>query len=286
MDSISLVFIFILGAIIGSFVNVIAYRYNTGLSIYNGRSKCFTCSKILSWKELIPVLSFIFLRGRCKGCKGKISFQYPFVEIALGVVFVLVAIRQYSLWEIYSGFDNGLLYSILFFVYYCFIFSLLFVIALYDFRHKIIPNKLVYIFIALSTLKLLFFFFCKHKMEAGYSLIDFLNLVSPLALFSPIALLWLLSGGRWIGFGDAKLAFGMGALLGFVQGISALMISFWVGAIYGLVMIFLGKFSIDPRKRLSMGSEVPFAPFMIVGTIIAFFIKVDLLGISLFINMN
>lgn len=285
MDTISLIFIFIFGTLIGSFINVVALRFNTGLSIYNDRSKCFNCNNDLKWYELVPIFSYLYLQGKCKTCKSNISMQYPVVEFLTGMVFVAIALRQYSLWNIYSAFDNGFVYSLLFFVYYCFVFSLLIVISLYDIKHKIIPNKFAYTFIIVALLKLGLFFYCKYNLNTPITTIDILDLLSPLILFTPFALLWLVSGGRWIGFGDAKLAFGIGALLGFVLGLSSIILAFWLGAIYGIIIILRGRFSIDPLKRVGMESEVPFAPFMILAVAITFFTRLDLLSLNSLLNL-
>jgi prepilin signal peptidase PulO-like enzyme (type II secretory pathway) len=280
MDVISISFIFILGTLIGSFINVVALRYNSGLSVYNDRSKCFNCNNELSWYELIPIISYIVLRGKCKTCKSSVSLQYPIVEFLTGVVFVAIALRQYSLWYFYSGFSNGLTYSILFFVYYCVVFSLLMVVSIYDIKHKIIPDIFSYTFIILAVLKLLLFFYCKYKLSTPITNMDILDLFAPLIYFTPFALLWLISGGRWIGFGDAKLAFGVGALLGFVLGSSAIVLSFWLGAAYGVFAVLRGRFSVDPAKKLGMSSEVPFAPFMILALFIVFLTRIDILSLG------
>lgn len=285
MSTSFLLVIFTLGAIIGSFLNVVALRYNSGMSVSKGRSKCFSCSKELKWYELIPIFSYVYLHGKCKTCKTKISAQYPIVEFCTGLVFVLIAVRQYSLWGVYGGFDHGLFYSLAFFVYYSLIFSLLIVISVYDFKHKIIPNEFSYTFIVLATLKLVMFYLCRKNMGLGFSYIDYLDFLAPILMFLPFAMLWLVSGGRWIGFGDAKLAFGIGALLGLVSGVSAIVLSFWIGAVYGILMVIKGRFSLNPKKQLRMSSEVPFAPFMILATIVVFVTRIDVLGLGLLLNL-
>lgn len=270
----------IIGLLIGSFLNVVIYRYNTGLSFANGRSQCFVCGKKLAWYELVPVLSFLVQKGRCSSCQTKISMQYPLVEILTGILFVCVVIRQMSLFSIFGLYEQGLLYSVLLAVYYCVIVSILVVIGVYDLRHKIIPDTLVYIFIGLASAKLLLF---TYLFGLPLTLTNGLNLLAPILLSLPFALLWFVSKGMWIGFGDAKLVFGIGALLGLSLGLSAVMFAFWMGACISIcVLIFQKVFKTS--SEIGLKSEVPFAPFLIIGTLFVWFTHVDVLGLTALLN--
>lgn len=272
-------YIFILGTLIGSFLNVVILRYNTGKSIFGRRERsvCFSCSRKLPWYELIPVLSFFFLRARCRGCRSAISWQYPLVEIATGLIFSAI---------FFVVSDPGYLFgqsAVLFFLY-ALIWSILIVIAVYDLRHKIIPDTLVFAFISFSLFTTLLF--------PGLPGSFLSSVLAGLFFFVFFAGLWLVSSGRWLGFGDAKLVVGVGFLLGLVRGLSAMVLAFWIGAIFSLIIIGLSllvKQKVIPRGRLhrslrlfTMKSEIPFAPFIILGTLIAFLFEFDLIGISKF----
>src|SRR5258708_6076020 len=139
MELTAYLIIFALGAAVGSFLNVVILRWNTGLSL-GGRSFCFSCGKTLRPHELIPIASFLFARGRCRRCRAKISWQYPLIELLTGLIFLAV-------------FAQGL--PILSAYLYIFVFALLLIISVYDTKHTIIPDRLVYLFIALSLVRLL-----------------------------------------------------------------------------------------------------------------------------------
>jgi len=242
------IIVFLFGTIMGSFLNVIIFRYNTGRKP-TGRSFCFSCGKKLNWYELIPIISFLIQKGKCKKCKSRISVQYPVVEILTGVIFLLIFNSQFLIFNEISIFKT---------IFYWIIFSILIIISVYDIRHKIIPNRLVLFFIILSFISL----FLNGRSE----LIDVL---SGFIFATPFALIWLFSKGRMMGLGDAKLILGIGFLLGFSQGLVSLIISFWFGAIVGIGLILL-------NRTFTIKSEIPFGPFLILGAFIVFLWNIDL----------
>ncbi len=248
----------ILGLIIGSFLNVVIFRFNTSRS-FGGRSGCMTCQKQLCWHELIPLISFFALKGRCRNCKAKISIQYPIVELLSGLIFAGLFLKFQDIF-----FINTFAFSISY-AYYATMFSILLVIAVYDFKHKIIPDTLAFIFGLIAFIGLFFFadfIFYPHLP----SILEFL---SGLLLALPFAFLWLVSKGSWMGLGDAKLALGLGWLLGFSRLLSGAVIAFWSGAIVGLILIAFSK-------KHGIKSEIPFAPFLVLGVLIAFLFELHL----------
>ncbi|PIR57877.1 MAG: prepilin peptidase [Parcubacteria group bacterium CG10_big_fil_rev_8_21_14_0_10_38_31] len=266
MENLIYFFVFIFGTIIGSFLNVVIARYNTGESVFKGRSKCFSCGKTLAWYELVPVFSFLLQGGKCRECGSKISIQYPVVEILTGIIFVLVWYT--STWRLSLQVEGELVF---FAIYFWTIFSLLIVIAVYDFYHQIIPDGLVYAFITLSFLSFLPIgeTYVLHRSH----LWDFL---AGIIFFLFFASFWFFSGGKWMGFGDAKLAIGIGWLLGLWVGLASIILSFWIGAIVGLVFIF--------SKKLGLKSKIAFGPFLILGTFIGFLLGERLLEFIFFLR--
>jgi leader peptidase (prepilin peptidase) / N-methyltransferase len=265
-------FIFLFGACIGSFLNVVIYRYNTGMSI-NGRSQCFSCGRQLRWFDMFPILSFLYFRAKCRKCKSKISWQYPIVELLTAVLFLII-------FRI-DGFSSVLIFDLI-------VFSLLVVMTVYDIRHKIIPDGLVVLFVVSGLAKML----VPLAYGGSFSLIDFL---SGFIFFIPFYLLWKISDGKWIGLGDGKLAIGIGAFLGFSFGLTAIVVGFWAGALFGLSYLALQRicgsvwFSrtklglFFTRNSLTMKSELPFAPFLILGVLLVFFFGFNLLSIGSFL---
>jgi leader peptidase (prepilin peptidase)/N-methyltransferase len=265
MDTIAFIFMFLLGTIIGSFLNVVIYRFNTGKSVVKGRSICMTCNRNLRWYELIPVFSFLIQKGKCRRCASSISHQYPIVELVTGLVFALIAFHFSPIFliSVYSYEAFVVLFS--------FIFSLLIVIVVYDMRHKVIPDKLVYIFIIVSFLSI----FINYTGIGSFFIVpQFINILSGLLFALPFAFLWFISRGRWMGLGDAKLILGVGWMLGPLATFCALTLSFWIGSVISLILM---AFS---RNKINMKTEIPFAPFLVLGTLITFLFNLDIFSLS------
>lgn len=263
------IFIFILGLIIGSFLNVVILRYNTGRSI-NGRSGCMHCNYQLKWYDLIPVFSWLFLKGRCRKCKSKISPQYPAVELTTGILFLSIFLHL-SPYLIYPPVFVGLL------IWNAIIFSILIVIFVYDLRHKIIPNELSYTFAGLAFLQAIFLLPIDQVLEP----LGILNVLSGFIMFLPFWALWFMSKGEWIGLGDGKLALGIGWYLGFIYGLSAIILAFWIGATFSIIFLLIDRLN-SRSKNITMKTEIPFAPFLIIGLLIQFFWQIDFLNLKLF----
>jgi prepilin signal peptidase PulO-like enzyme (type II secretory pathway) len=265
MSILAFVFIFFLGTVIGSFLNVVIYRFNTGRSVAKGRSICMTCSHTLSWYELIPVLSFLFQKGRCRSCASRISHQYPLVEFITGLIFALLAFYFLPLLPV------SLVSYLTVMVFFSFLFSLLIVISVYDIRHKVIPDKLVYVFAFFSFVSIFIAYTNTGPVFVTPTLYDVI--AGPLFAV-PFALIWLVSRGRWMGLGDAKLVLGIGWMLGISSGLAAVILSFWIGSVVSLLMmLFIGR-------KMTMKTEIPFAPFLILGTLIAFLFNLDMYSLA------
>ena len=254
------VFIFLLGLTTGSFLNSVIYRLDKKESPLRGRSFCPYCHHKLAWFDLVPVLSFILLKGKCRYCHQKISWRYPLVEISTALLFLFIAvdlgtkIQQISLLE---------------FSFLAVIFSFLIVIFVYDLEKYIIPDRVVFsaIFVALlyQTSKALEF---KPK---GFDALSFCwAIFSALIAGGFFFFVYLISKGKWLGFGDVKLVFFMGIFLSWPDILVALFVAFLIGAIIGIILIVNGKKTLE--------SEVPFAPFLVVGTLITFFWSEELLN--------
>jgi leader peptidase (prepilin peptidase)/N-methyltransferase len=237
--------IFFLGLSIGSFLNVVICRLETKERILFSRSHCPKCGAILQWYDLIPVLSFLVQKGRCRYCSKRISWQYPVVEITTGLLFFLIFNFQFSIFNLF--------YSL---IIVCF----LIIIFVYDLKHYIIPDKISYPAIGISFVYQLSNLY--PEPVEGYKLFIPYLLAAFLAAGFFLSLV-LISRGKWMGLGDVKLALLMGLILGWPNILLALFLSFFSGAIIGIILIIWGKKTIK--------SQVPFGPFLVGATILVMF---------------
>ena len=239
-----LAFVFLFGLIIGSFLNCLVWRLRTGESLL-GRSYCLKCKKQIAWHDNLPVLSFVLLKGKCRQCGGKISWQYPIVELTTGVLFVLAYYLNYELRITNYELIIQLLRD-------WFLISAMMVIFIYDLRWYLILD-IVTLPACLVVLIL--------NLALGFSLWNLL--VSGIIGSGFFLLQFLISGGKWIGGGDIRLGLLMGLALGWPGVIAAIIISYFLGSLVGLGLIAAGK------KR--WGSEIPLGVFLAAGTIIDLF---------------
>ncbi|MCR4330335.1 MAG: prepilin peptidase, partial [Patescibacteria group bacterium] len=223
------------------------------------------------WYELIPVVSFLMQKGKCASCGSNISLQYLATELFTGALFLFVFYTQYPILNVVSAIDT---------VFYLIVVSLLVVITVYDWKHKIIPDALVYTFAALSFAAFLFHAGIPtgRMLSAPYVL----NIFAGPIMASPFAFMWVVSRGRWMGLGDAKLALGIGWFLGLYSAISAITLAIWIGALFGIAMVLLSRVErlFFNGKTFTMKSEIPFGPFLVLGTLLVFFFHIDVLGLS------
>ncbi len=229
----SLFFLFLLGLCVGSFLNVLADRLPKGENVFWGRSYCDHCRQKLKALDLVPVFSFLFLKGKCRFCDRRISLKYPLVELVTGLGFAYLYSQSAS------------------FFLFC-LFAVLLVIFLTDLQYLIIPDSLV----VLGGL----FIFAYRLFSSPSDL--FPTLLVGLMSFLFFYLIFWLTQGRGMGFGDVKFAFLMGFLLGFPSVVFAFYLAFLTGALVGLILLL--------SKKINFGKVIPFGPFLVVATIVVY----------------
>jgi leader peptidase (prepilin peptidase)/N-methyltransferase len=229
---------FFVGLFLGSFLFVVADRVSRGVSFVTGRSKCNSCNHVLSWYELIPVVSFFLQRGRCRHCKIHLSFWYPLSELLTGLVVALIFFTTFPL-----GLTVFILYEI--------ISLCLLTICFADIRYEIIPLLLIVI-VGVAAL------FLTYSIAPG----ELANhIFSGLGAGLFFLIIFLITKGKGMGFGDVLYVISMGILLGFPGIFYGLYLSFVVGAIISLVLVVM-------KKKKLHGGTIPFGPFLVLGTFI------------------
>lgn len=244
------VFLFLLGLIFGSFLNATAYRLNKRQSLTAGRSRCESCGHLLNALDLFPVVSWVGLRGKCRYCGKPISWQHPVVELATGLAFA----ASYIWWPASLNLPGQ---HLLFAGWLICLIGLL-ALAIYDLRFMILPSKIVY-----PTFLVAAIFRLNHILAYDFDKKHaFINWLAAVAIAS--GFFWLLfniSRGRWIGYGDVRLGLITGTWL--ADPALALLMIFIASLLGSIVSIGL---IIGGRKRLN--SKIPFGPYLIAGTFI------------------
>lgn len=323
----------VFGAIVGSFLNVLILRWGTERSIvgigrpaphqnqqvssevqnthllsrherrgrgdpneiFGAGSACMTCGNPIRWYDLVPVMSWVALRGRCRDCGARVSVQYPLVELSTGIVFALIGAAPIDLLFKLIGLP---------------IAALLIAIAAYDIRTTIIPDAWAWPLNGFAFLSALAFITSSSHLPP--STWQLALLAGPLAAL-PLFLLWYISKGRWMGLGDPKLALSIGWLLGFPGGVNAVLLAFIIGALICAPLLFFSSAAWERARtfiptllfqkkqlgftigkpgflyrlrslgnentvassflsaRWTMKSEIPFGPFLVAACFIVWF---------------
>lgn len=237
MTIIYLFLFFIYGLVFGSFFNVVGLRVPKGESIVRPPSHCTVCNRNLTVKDLVPVFSYVFLKGKCRGCGTKIHWVYPVMELATGLLF---AFAYYQL-----GFTLELVVALLF-------ISLLVIITVSDIAYMLIPDKILLFFlIPLIVLRVF------EPLSPWWD-----SIVGAVVGFGVLFLIAILSKGG-MGGGDIKLFFVIGLVLGWVPTLLTLFLASIIGTVIGVISL--------KRTKQGRKTPIPFGPSIAIAAIIAYF---------------
>lgn len=243
---------FIFGLIIGSFLNVLVYRLKDAETLL-GRSFCRHCKHQIRWYDNIPLVSFIVLRGTCRDCETKISWQYPVLEFLTGIMFALIGYFFFFPLDMFSWVETLWLLSIV---------SCLLVIGAYDLKHMEIPSVMLIVSVVLTYIFFVSSFF--FLQEPFFSSRLWYGLLGGGVVCGFFFLLVWMSHETWMGWGDVWLGFVAGSIVGLFLILPMLTLSFGIGAVVGLLAI--------AWKKKGLKSQIPFAPFLVAGVILTFFL--------------
>ena len=265
--------LFLLGLCFGSFTNALTWRLykqskksqkskikRDKYSIVHGRSMCPGCQHTLAWCDLLPVISWLSLAGKCRYCRQPISWQYPLVELATAALFVLS--------YIFFPFALNTSYFILLFALWLTFITAFMALAVYDLKWMILPDRIVFPMQAVALVYAVVVIITTNGNKTHQIMATILSVVFSAGLFFTI---FHISKGKWIGGGDVKLAVILGLLLGGpLQAFLTLFIASFMGSLVGVPLILLGN-----AKR---NTKLPFGPFLIVATVIVYLFGSTLLA--------
>lgn len=251
-----MLFIFVMGLVWGSFLNVVIYRMSHGKSIADGRSACPKCKHLIPWKYNIPLLSFFMLSGRCAFCHKKISIQYPLIEAMTGVFFVWWFVVGFNFFKLV-----GNPWNIIQPAFWLVVGLVMLAIFIIDLLYMVIPFGLnLFLFtlalayrVGLTSFGVMNSWDFFRALAAGAGLVVlFLGLQMATRLIKKV---------DGFGLGDIYLVPSLGLLLGWPKIIPGMFIAFVLGSVTGLVLIAL--------KKKKMSQYLPFGPFLILGTVVS-----------------
>ncbi|MBP9669990.1 prepilin peptidase [Candidatus Woesebacteria bacterium] len=246
------IFTFLLGASVGSFVNVLIDRTIMGENWVSGRSHCDHCHKTLAWYDMIPVVSFLIYGGRSRCCKKILSYRYPIVELLVGLLFVWWLAMGFWFFQLVSAPLSLIQPS-----FWLITGVLLAILALADLYYGVVLMPIVWIGVILTAIyRAVLWYYAAHQ------LIDIqISILVSIVLFGFFGVLYKITKGRGMGDGDMYLAGYIGLLLGWPRAMIAMLFSFVIGAVVGTFLIV--------TKIRSRKDSLPFVPFMVVSVLIA-----------------
>lgn len=253
-----LLIIFLGGLVAGSFINCVVWRLKQQENFLFGRSYCPECRHKLNAVDLVPVISFLALGGHCRYCKKTISWRYPLVELATGILATIIAVCVAPMFIKFGIISAPILAKLI----YCWVLAIILeIIFICDLLWYFIPDGASIAGIITVLAARLWGYSSPEALlifdRNSWSNVLLTGIFTSLFFLSLV----LISHGKWMGMGDAKYAFLMGFSLGFPQIIVGLALAFFGGAIIGLILI--------AARRKKMSSEIPFGPFLSAGTLIA-----------------
>lgn len=239
-------FLALVGLVAGSFLSMLTYRLPRGLSWW-GRSFCDSCKKPIRWYENIPVFYYLWSGGKCGACGGRIHWRYPVIELVTSAAYVATGYLWLHLKGVNLNFDVFSLPFLLLLVT-CYV-----LLIITDLEFKILPDEILLI-LGLG----LFFYLLLLP-----SPLLFQHILVGFSAFIFFLILYLVTRGRGMGFGDVKLVFLLGGFLGWPNTLVAFFIAFVSGALIGVMLLLIG--------RAKLGKPIPFGPYLLVGSWIAMF---------------
>lgn len=250
----ALTLVFIFGTIIGSFLNVLIFRLPVEESI-NGRSHCRNCNHKLDVADLVPVLSFLYLKGRCRYCKERVSWQYISVEVVTGLLFSL------AYFMVFKGVEYPSLFIGLEYIRTIFVISVLIVVFMIDLKHFLILDRVTFpATVLLFLIDWSIYWTGSHNILAS---VPVTGIFSALLAFIFFGLIYVLSRGRWIGFGDVKLALFLGLAVSWPLILVNIFLAFGIGAVVGIFLIAI--------KAKKLSSKIAFGTFLSAACVITMF---------------